>query len=296
MSVIASAGVVRARPGPDSIAAAIALHLALVAALYWWDGGVPRPVFEPTEFPIEFVAAQPAPPSAEPERVPERPATPVSRSQSSPAQDIEQPPEPLPTPGPAPAEPAVEPQVEIPRPPEPAAAVPAAEATVPRVVLLPMPPPPRPMPSRIETVLPSPSQPQAVDAARVDTQVPPSEKSTPADAIVAAPSPGGSVARASSLDPRYLAELLERLRRLQHYPAAARRLRQEGNVLMRLELKPDGSLLQLEIAESSGYEVLDRAALDMVRRATPLPAFPVSMAREALTLTVPVVFSLREVP
>ncbi len=50
------------------------------------------------------------------------------------------------------------------------------------------------------------------------------------------------------------------------YPALARRREQQGTVTIRVLVGNDGSVRRAEIAESSGFDVLDDAALETVRR------------------------------
>jgi len=56
------------------------------------------------------------------------------------------------------------------------------------------------------------------------------------------------------------------------YPARARRLGLEGEVLIRLQVLADGSPDRLSIEQSSGYGLLDRAAMDAVRHWRFVPA------------------------
>lgn len=76
-----------------------------------------------------------------------------------------------------------------------------------------------------------------------------------------------------------------------HYPALARRRGYEGRVLIRVVVPPDGRAARAEIKESSGYRVLDRAALEAVKNWRFVPARhrgrPVSS-----TVEVPVSFRL----
>lgn len=54
---------------------------------------------------------------------------------------------------------------------------------------------------------------------------------------------------------------------LKHYPAEARRNHWEGTVVVRLEIAADGTLRTATLHRSSGHDVLDRAALRMLRTA-----------------------------
>ena len=50
------------------------------------------------------------------------------------------------------------------------------------------------------------------------------------------------------------------------YPRRAQRLKQEGEVLVRLVINPQGQLTRYEIARGSGFDVLDQAALAAVQK------------------------------
>ncbi|HLA36588.1 MAG TPA: energy transducer TonB, partial [Rhodocyclaceae bacterium] len=59
-----------------------------------------------------------------------------------------------------------------------------------------------------------------------------------------------------------------------YYPPAAVAQGQEGEVLLLLVLDERGSVVSSEIFRSSGYELLDRAALDAARLVGLLPGNP----------------------
>jgi TonB family protein len=52
---------------------------------------------------------------------------------------------------------------------------------------------------------------------------------------------------------------------LPHYPSVARRRGYEGRMVLRVEVLESGKVGQIEIATSSGFEVLDKAALGSVK-------------------------------
>lgn len=75
----------------------------------------------------------------------------------------------------------------------------------------------------------------------------------------------------SKADYAWLAESLHRrIVELRHYPSTARLNGWEGKVVLRVTLRHDGELQHVEVVKSSGYESLDTAALEAVRRACPL--------------------------
>ena len=90
----------------------------------------------------------------------------------------------------------------------------------------------------------------------------------------------------------YAAVLLAWLERHKEYPRRAQTRRQQGVVLLYLVIDRNGQVLESRIEESSGYRLLDRATLDMLKRASPLPPMPDDLPRERLELVVPVQFSI----
>ncbi|MHB1013109.1 MAG: energy transducer TonB [Desulfobacteria bacterium] len=71
------------------------------------------------------------------------------------------------------------------------------------------------------------------------------------------------------------------------YPATARRMGWEGEVVVAFQLLSDGSVRDVRVVQGSGHAALDRGAIDAVRNASPFPRSPV----EAEVIT-PVVYRL----
>ena len=80
------------------------------------------------------------------------------------------------------------------------------------------------------------------------------------------------------------------LQRNRRYPAAAVADRLQGVVLLGFSLDRGGRVLGGRVLRSSGHEVLDREALDLLYRVAPLPPFPPGIAAERLDLEVPIRF------
>jgi protein TonB len=78
---------------------------------------------------------------------------------------------------------------------------------------------------------------------------------------------------------------------LPDYPYRARRLGQQGRVVLRVAVSPNGMPVEVEVARSSGHDNLDDAALDTVRqwRFTPAQIGGVAVAG---TVEVPITFRL----
>ena len=69
--------------------------------------------------------------------------------------------------------------------------------------------------------------------------------------------------------------------------------RQEGTPVVQFTATRDGRVLSLQLARSSGSDLLDKEALALVERAQPLPAFTEDMPEATKAVLVPVQFSLR---
>jgi periplasmic protein TonB len=94
-------------------------------------------------------------------------------------------------------------------------------------------------------------------------------------AAVANPSPAAmNNALQSSAVAQFREALLHHIASYQRYPKAAERNRLQGTVDAVFSMSRDGRLLGVWIKTSSGVPELDRAAIDTIRRAQPLPAIP----------------------
>lgn len=159
---------------------------------------------------------------------------PVETAAHRPAPPSVAPPPPIPTPQPAPAPQPAEAAAPMQLPPAPVSAPVAA-------------------PAPVEPIAPAPVQAAAAP-------VPP-----PARSVAAPPAP--SEAAAAEAERRWYLALLERLRELKRYPKAARRLGQEGVVLVEVRIGPDGHLEEAAVKRGSGYPLLDRDALRLLEAA-----------------------------
>ena len=90
----------------------------------------------------------------------------------------------------------------------------------------------------------------------------------------------------------WLAESLwQRIEQLKRYPSQARTRRWEGKVILEAIIRDDGTIMELRIEESSGHAILDRDALDVVKKASPL-ALKHSLGQPHITILVPISYNL----
>jgi protein TonB len=277
------------------IVASLAIHLGLFAALAWRfandlerAAGVSAAASAEGAIviPIEVVvqAALPSAPS------PTNATTPTAQ--------------PLVTPNPAPQEQANVPEPALPPPPEPEPVVLDIPTEAPRPAL---PVEASAKPREIETketpeaprpAIERPKQAVKQVEKRKQARAEPTAAATPNRAAGArgtgqagagGQSPVGGTAAVSS----YQAMVLAHLQRHRVYPPAARERGITGVAAVRFALAADGSVISAALARSSGESILDNAAVDMVRRASPFPPFPPGMGRARLDFAAPIRFDLR---
>ena len=92
--------------------------------------------------------------------------------------------------------------------------------------------------------------------------------------------------RARYLERNY-AYIRETIQRGIPYPAIARKMGWEGEVVVVFRILADGSVRDVRVMQGSGHAVLDRGAVEAVRGASPFPRPPA----EAEIIT-PVVYKL----
>jgi protein TonB len=76
------------------------------------------------------------------------------------------------------------------------------------------------------------------------------------------------------------------------YPREARKKGYEGEVLLRVEVLPNGRVGQIEIRRSSGYEILDRSAMETIKQWRFIPAQK-GEDRVTFWVNIPIKFQLQ---
>ncbi len=149
-------------------------------------------------------------------------------------------------------------------------------------------PPPLPEPKAVTP--PQPPEPRVADATpRPRTPEPRPAPATRTPAPQPAPIDPGLIV---SVEQAYKTALQAEIARHRSYPRIARRLRQEGTVEVGFVVLADGRLTEIELVDSSGYELLDHAALQAVRGVRQFRPIPSELARKRWNLSVPLNFRL----
>lgn len=86
-------------------------------------------------------------------------------------------------------------------------------------------------------------------------------------------------------------QLRSKLERVKTYPAMARANHWQGRVVVQVNIEEDGRIVNPVIEESSGYSLLDRAALEAVQAASPLTLVH-GLESGAVVMVVPLNYQL----
>ncbi|HDS1736457.1 MULTISPECIES: energy transducer TonB [Pseudomonas] len=190
---------------------------------------------------------------------------------------------PLPEPAPPPPPKAApKPPVEVEEPPMPK----LVEAPKPKIAI-PKPPKPKakPQPPKPEKK-PEPVKDEPTKEEVVDT--PPS--TAPAQKS-AAPAP--SISSNSNALPTWQSDLLRHLAKYKRYPEDARRRGLQGINRLRFVVDAEGKVLSYSMAGGSGSAALDRATMEMIRRAGNVPKPPAELLNNGtIEVVAPFVYSL----
>ncbi|WP_060507701.1 energy transducer TonB [Pseudomonas sp. NBRC 111124] len=190
---------------------------------------------------------------------------------------------PLPEPAPPP------PPKAAPQPPAPVEEPPLpklVEAPKPKIAIAKPPKPkPKPQPPKPEK---KPEPPKDEPAKEQVADTPPSN--TPPQKS-AAPAP--SIASNSQALPTWQSDLLRHLAKYKRYPEDARRRGLQGINRLRFVVDAEGKVVSYSMAGGSGSAALDRATMEMIRRAGTVPKPPAELLTNGtIEVVAPFVYSL----
>ena len=231
------------------------IALAIHGFLLFVNLGMTEPSLASVESTIEVtLVGPPETPSVE-----EPAAEPTPPPEPEKVEVVEPPPEPEP-----------EPVIETPPEPEP-----APELEPPEEIETPTKPPPAKLVEETQYIA------HPVESTSTGK---PSESPQPAKPEMSQPA-GGAVAPID-VEPAYMYNPKP------PYPRAARRLGQEGRIMLLVEVRASGRVGKVEIETSSGYDILDNAAVKAVRKWRFSPA---RLGRRPVSawVKIPVEFDLR---
>ena len=144
-------------------------------------------------------------------------------------------------------------------------------------------------PAAVPTVRSPPVPRRSNKEARATSQQPATSAAPPPAA--APPSPPASPPQAASVNPTWQGALSAWLQQHKTYPEAARNQGQQGSVGLRFTVSHDGLILNVVLSRSSGSDILDAAAVALLRGAR-VPPFPAEMQQPTITVTVAIRYTI----
>ena len=195
------------------------------------------------------------------------------------------PPAPTPPAPPPPAPPAPPPPEPVVTPPEPPKPVePPKPIEKPKPVEKPKPiekpvekpkPKPKPTPKPVKTPEPEPQVVQAPPTPAPPTPTPPALQPSPAPSKTSSnlpPSGAETVGEfnfATSAGDERFSKIQKAIQKHHKYPKRAQKMRHQGIVEVSFLYKKDGTVRDVKVIKSSGFETLDEAAVELINRAAP---------------------------
>jgi TonB family protein len=105
---------------------------------------------------------------------------------------------------------------------------------------------------------------------------------------------GNSTADQAEAVRRYEQIIALWIRKFQIYPKEAEAQKLQGKTVLRIRIDRQGNVRYYILEHSTGYQLLDRAAIDMIRRANPVPAVPHDYpSDDQMEFLIPVTFEFK---
>jgi protein TonB len=93
--------------------------------------------------------------------------------------------------------------------------------------------------------------------------------------------------------PNWKSQLVAQLERSKRYPSEAQSRGEQGIAQLAFSVDRSGGVHNARIVRSSGSSLLDRATLELVARAAPLPPPPPEIAGSQISISVPIRYNVR---
>lgn len=91
----------------------------------------------------------------------------------------------------------------------------------------------------------------------------------------------------------FTGKVRQRIANAKYYPRIARRRGMEGQPVIAFTLDKGGRLMKADLAQTSGYQLLDQAALEAVHQAAPYPEIPDELKTDTFQFKLPISFVLK---
>jgi protein TonB len=146
----------------------------------------------------------------------------------------------------------------------------------------------RPVPLETPPPVAQPRVEPSVVAPTVARPVPPQQAAVPPPPVVAPQPKVVDESRDRALTDQYRQIISAKIKQYEEYPPVAKRRHWEGTTVVQLRFTSEGKVADISVVEKSGHDILDEAAVKMIRNASPLPVPPEGLR----TVLVPIKFRL----
>jgi TonB family protein len=96
----------------------------------------------------------------------------------------------------------------------------------------------------------------------------------------------------TSLKKNFSSSIWRKIAKSKFYPDIAQRQGWEGKPVVEFQVGKNGDLLAYSVAEASPHEILNKAAIDAVKKASPYPKIPESLNLDSIRFKIPITFKL----
>ena len=103
---------------------------------------------------------------------------------------------------------------------------------------------------------------------------------------------GSKKGKVVNVKQRYLYELAKFIERNKIYPKKAKKLKQQGRVLLHFVVDTDGNFQNLKLAKSSSFKSLDNGALKLLQKISTFKPLPSELKVSSLTVTQPITYQI----
>jgi periplasmic protein TonB len=182
---------------------------------------------------------------------------------------------------------------EIPPGPQQQEAEPEPEPEISLEKKLELPPDPKAEP--LQAIIPSPKveKPPEKKPKQKHASLPSAPSSAETKSERAAAPMAGANSRNPNAVPNWKSQLVAQLERSKRYPSEAQSRGEQGIAQLAFSVDRSGGVHNARIVRSSGSGLLDRATLELVARAAPLPPPPPEIAGGQIPVSVPIRYNMR---
>lgn len=103
---------------------------------------------------------------------------------------------------------------------------------------------------------------------------------------------GGGIGRATPLS-LYVRDITMQIERNKRYPPRARFLNQEGTVELKVKIKKNGNISNIEIVKSPSFQILVDSAISLVKKIGRFPSIPEDVGLTELNINIPIHYKLK---